>query len=149
MSNPRTRFLLKAFGLWILGALAISIPLCRINLIHFYRLKRSGVRTNGMVTALRASEHQAVYYKYEAAGQTYSGSGRAGFGNPEFCCLAVGQNVIVYYLPSHASESCIGVPDDLVGNEVPPIAGAGIAFPILAIAAYSWRIRSFRRWLLG
>lgn len=149
MSNPRTRFLLKIFGLWILGALAISIPLCRINLYHFYRLRRSGVRTNGIVTALQASEHQAVYYRYEAAGKTYSGSGQAGFGNPEFCCLVVGQNVNVYYVPSDPSESCIGVPGDLIRNEVPPIAGAAFAFPILAIVAYTWRIPSFRRWLLG
>jgi hypothetical protein len=149
MSGRRIRFVLKALSLWLLGALAISIPLSRFNLVKFYHLNREGVRTNGVVTDLQAANHEAVYYKYEAVGEIHSGSGRAGFGNPEFCCLTVGQNVIVYYLRSQPSESCLGVPDDLIKNEVPPIALAAITFPIFAMVVYSYRIPRFKRWLLG
>jgi hypothetical protein len=148
MGDRRIRFLLKSLSLWLLGALAISIPLSRFNLVRFYHLKHEGVQTNGIVTKLDASNHQAVYYEYEAAGQTHSGSGMAGFGNPEFCCLARGQKVIVYYLRSDPSTSCIGIPDDLIRNEVPPIVGAAVVFPILFIVVYSYRIPRFKRWLV-
>jgi hypothetical protein len=148
VSNPRIRFLGKTFGLWTLGALAIAIPLSRINLVQFYRLRRMGMATSGVVTDLRPGNHRAVYYSYEASGKTFSGIGRAGFGNPEFFCLKVGQTVIVYYLPSAPWESCAGLPNELVENEVPPIIFAGIVFPLFAMAIYSWRYRHFKRWLL-
>lgn len=149
MGDRGIRFLLKSLSLWLLGALAISIPVARINLVSFYLLKHEGVRTNGVVTKLDAGDHQAVYYEYEAAGQTHLGIGMAGFGNPEFCCLARGQRVIVYYLASDPSKSCIGVPDLLIKNEVPPIVGAAVAFPIFFIVGYSYRIPRFKRWLLA
>jgi hypothetical protein len=149
MGDRRIRFLLKSFSLWLLGALAISMPLSRFNLVGFYHLKHEGVRTNGVVTKLDPGNHQAVYYNYEAAGEMHSGIGRAGFGNPEFCCLTIGQKVIVYYLRSAPSKSCIGIPDELIKNEIPPITGAAIVFPIFALVAYSYRIPRFKQWLLA
>jgi hypothetical protein len=112
MNVCRTRFLIKACGLWLLGAMAISIPLSLINLVSFYHLKYEGVRTTGVVTELQPGNHQAVYYSYDAGGKTYSGIGKAGFGNPEFCCLAVGHKITIYYLPRDPFESCAGFPDE-------------------------------------
>jgi hypothetical protein len=148
VGNRRIQFLGKTFGLWLLGALAITIPLSRINLVQFYRLRRMGVATSGVVTDLQPGNHQAVYYSYEASAKTFSGIGRAGFGNPESCCLKVGQTVIVYYLPSAPWESRAGLPNELIENEVPPIILAGITFPLFAMAIYSWRYPPFKRWLL-
>jgi hypothetical protein len=149
MVDQRIRFIFKCFGLWLLGALAISIPLWRVDLVDFYRLKHEGVRINGVVTKLDPGDHQAVYYKYEVAGSIYTGIGRAGFGNPEFCCVTIGENVVVYYVRAKPSKSCIGIPDVLIKNDIVPIAFAAITFPIFAIFMYSYRIPRFKRWLLG
>ena len=78
MGDRRIRFVLKSFSLWLLGALVISMPLSRFNLVGFYHLKHEGVRTNGVVTKLDPGNHQAVYYNYDAAGEMHSGMGRAG-----------------------------------------------------------------------
>jgi Protein of unknown function (DUF3592) len=143
----RVAALIKILVLWSAGAAAIAIPLYRLNMPHLLRLGR-GVRGNGVVTALEPADHQAVRYKFDALGKTYSGVGRAGFGNPEFCCLSVGQNVIVYYDPADPSESCLGIPQELTKNEIPPVLLAGIVFPALALAGWSYRYPPFRRWLL-
>lgn len=151
MRDRRIRFLWRSFSHWLLGALAISILLSSIddNLFRFYHLKHEGVRTNGVVTKLEPGNHQAVYYSYEAAGEIHSGSGMAGFGNPEFCCLRVGQKVIVYYLRTSPATSCIGIPDELIKNEATFVALAAIMFPIFAILGFSYRIPLFKQWLLA
>src|SRR5258708_1108352 len=146
--NRLTRILLKGFGLWFIGALAIAIPISQINLVRFYQLAKKGLPTEGVVTDLQPRNHQAVNYRFELAGRTYSNIGRAGFGNPEFCCLTVGQKLIVYYLPDDPTISCSGIPKELIENEVPPLALAGILFPLFAMTVYCWRVPRFRRWLL-
>ena len=138
---------IKILVLWFAGALAIAIPLYRLNMPHYLQLT-SGIRGNGVVTALEPADHQTVPCKFDASGKTYSGVGRAGFGNPEFCYLSVGQNVIVYYDPSDPSVSSLGIPQELIKNEVPPILLAAIAFPAFALAGWSYRYRPFRQWLL-
>ena len=74
----RVTTLAKILALWFVGALAIGIPLYRINMPHFQRLTR-GVHVIGVVTALEPGNHQAVRYEFDAGGRTYSGVGRAGF----------------------------------------------------------------------
>lgn len=143
----RVTSLIKLLMLWFLGALAIAIPLYRLNMPHFLQLRR-GLRSTGVVTDLEPADHQAVRYKFDASGNEYSGVGRAGFGNPEFCCLSVGQNAIVYYDPADPSKSCLGIPEQLIKNEIPPILLAGIVFPVFALAGWSYRYPPFRRWLL-
>jgi hypothetical protein len=101
------------------------------------------------VTGLEPGNHQAVRYTYRVADAVYSGTGRAGFGNPEFCCLAVGQNVIVYYLSDSPSESCIGIPDELIKNEISSVAVAGTILPLFAMIVVSYRYPPFKRWLLS
>jgi hypothetical protein len=147
--RSRIGFIGKTLGLWLVGALAIAIPLSNINLVRFYRLRQTDVAATGMVADLQSENHQSVYYSYEALGKSYSGIGRAGFGNPKFSSLTVGKPLIVYYLPNAPWVSCAGLPRQLVENEVPPIALAGLTFPFFAIAIYGWRYPRFRRWLLG
>jgi hypothetical protein len=78
----------KVLVLWLVGALAIAIPIYRVNMPHYQRLAR-GLRGIGVVTALEPGNHQAVRYKFDAGGKTYLGVGRAGFGNAEFGGLSV------------------------------------------------------------
>jgi hypothetical protein len=148
MSKRPLRVLVKILTLWLLGAVAIVVPMSRFDLARFYRLLHVGVETSGVVTDMQPTNHEAVYYSYEADGRVFTGVGRAGFGNPEFCCLKVGQPVIVYYLPNATQESCLGLPNELIKNEATPIALAGITFPLFALAVYASRIPRFKRWLL-
>lgn len=138
--------ILKVLMLWLIGAAAITIPLSRVNLLHYQRLAH-GVRTNGVVTALEPDNHRAVRYSFSVADKRYSGVGKAGFGNPEFDGLSLGQGVIVYYISGNPDESCPGIPDKLIKNEIPPIILAGITFPAYALAVWSRRCAPFKRWL--
>jgi hypothetical protein len=149
MSQRTSHFLLKVFGLWLLGALAIAIPISYEALPHFYRLKRDGVRTEGVITRLEPGNHRAVDYTYNVGGEVFSGIGRSGFGNPDFDRLAVGQEVIVYYLSYDSRESCLGIPDELFQNDLQPIILSGITFPLLALGVNSYRFPHFRRWLFA
>jgi hypothetical protein len=148
MREQKIHFLVKGIGLWIVGALAIMIPLSRVNLTQYWRLKH-GVLSHGVVTGLEPGNHQAVRYTYQVGKEIHSGVGRAGFGNPEFCCLAVGQQVIVYYLPENPSESCVGILDELIKNETSSIALTGVIFPLFAMVGFSYRYPPFKRWLLN
>jgi hypothetical protein len=148
MRNLPGIFLIKSLGIWFVCALAVTVPLSRINLVRFYRLQNAGVATKAVVTGLEEANHQSVYYAYHIEGNAFSGIGRGGFGNPEFPNLRVGQRVTVFYLPRSPSESCLGLPDKLIANELPPIILAGIVVPPFVITMFSWRYPPFKRWLL-
>jgi hypothetical protein len=139
--------LLKIVALWLLLALAIASLIYRINVPHYRRLKH-GFRTHGVVTALEPGNHQSVRYQFEVGGRSYSGVGSAGFGNPDFESISVGSSVIVYYLSDNPNESCLGIPDERIDNEVGALGLAAVFFPILAIGVLTYRFRPFREWLL-
>jgi hypothetical protein len=63
--------------------------------------------------------------------------------------LSVGQNVIVYYASADPNESCVGIPDELVKNEIAPIVLAGITFPVFALTVWTYRYAPFKRWLFN
>ena len=133
--------------MWLLGAVPLVLFLSRINLIHFEHLK-NGMRTKGVVTALERGNHQAVHYSFVVAGRNHSGIGRAGFGNPEFGQLSLGEDVIVSYAASNPDESCLGIPEELINNEMTTIGLAALTFPIFAIAVNAFRFLRFRSWIL-
>jgi hypothetical protein len=47
--------------------------------------------------------------------------------------VAVGQNVIVYYASADPNESWVGIPGELVKNEIAPIITCGYHFPGLRV----------------
>lgn len=134
--------------MWLLGAVPLVLFLSRINLIHFEHLK-NGIRTKAVVTALEPGNHQAVRYSFVVAGRNYSGVGRAGFGNPEFGQLYLGEDLIISYAASNPDESCLGIPEELINNEITSIGLAALGFPIFAIAVNAFRFPQFRRWILA
>lgn len=148
MSHRGIWIVVRFLGLWLVGALTLTIPISQINLVRFYRLRHNGVRTFGVVTELQPYNHQSVYYEFQVAGRSYSRVGWAGFGNPEFDRLAAGKSLIVYYLPADPYVSCSGIPDKLMKNEASAILGAGVVFPPLFIVYFAFWSPRFRGWLL-
>jgi hypothetical protein len=142
------KLVLKIGVVWLIGAVVFASFLSYDNLISLLRL-RNGVRTIGTVTALEPNNHRAVHYAYIVAGVNRSGVGMAGYGNPGFGALSVGREVVVYYSRANPNESCVGIPNELITSEIPPIVGAAVTFPIMIISAFAWSKDRFRRWLLS
>jgi hypothetical protein len=133
--------------LWVAGAFAIAISISPINLIRFYRLAHEGVATRGVVTALAPRNHRAIYYSFGTEGNQYAGIGRAGFGNPPFELIYVGEEVLIYYMPEEPRVFCLGYPDELLKNEMIPIILASVTFPPVILLAWIWQYPGFRHWL--
>ncbi len=100
-------WLFFAAAVYMLGFFVFDQP-------RLEQLAKSGIATYGRVTAKEAENHRAVRYVYIVDGQEYSGSGRAGAGNPEFDEIQIGQLMVVFYLPTKHDESFLGYPELLV-----------------------------------
>jgi hypothetical protein len=126
--SPRTHLLI-ALLLGLLatgGVLSLSGP-------RYYRLDRAGVHVEGVVIAKEPKNHQLVRYRYSAAGRDQTGSGDAGYGNPEFEALAVGDRLRVVYLTRSPEISAPGDPHARLVNE---LQSAGLLGVGLAAIAY-------------
>jgi hypothetical protein len=113
----------------MVGALVIGTALSRQNLRGYRRLAARGIPELGTATALEPLNHQFVDYSYQVGGRILSASGRAGFGNPDFCCLHVGDRVSVSYLSDDPAHSCLGNPQLLLRNEAGSVFLAALLFP--------------------
>ena len=147
MSFPVFSFTAKLTLLWITGALIFGGIPASLNFRKYHELAAQGVSSKGMVIALEPSNHQFVGYSYEANGRIFTAKGSAGYGNPSFGLLRVGDVVSVSYLPGNAEVSCLGNPHELLNNEEISILGSAVLFPTVALAVWSARYPSFRRWL--
>jgi hypothetical protein len=99
----------------IATAFFIFVPL-RELLAHCnrdFRFMRYGKAIKAYVQLLEPTNHQFVHYLYTVDTIEYHGIGRADFGNPSFEELAVGTELIAYYLPSDPSDSCLGNPREI------------------------------------
>jgi len=93
--------------LWIGLALLFAAIAAGRNFFSDRQLASRGVEVTGEVTRLEQSNHHLTY-SYPAAGRILSGRGNAGFGNPEFESLHMGDPVVVTYLRNNISMSCLG-----------------------------------------
>lgn len=134
-----SRVTIKHLILWLVLATGIVFGLGSINWLRFYRLANVGVAIQGRVTAKEPQNHQNVHYTYSVESQMYDGIGHAGFGNPEFGEVKVGDQVGVFYLPTKPAVSCLGTPKDLLVNETIPIGLAALLMPPFVIWANTRR----------
>ena len=134
-----SRVVVKRLILSVVLAVGIVFVLGGINWLRFYQLANAGVATQGWVTAKEPQNHQNVHYAYSVGSQTYHGIGHAGFRNPEFGALKVGEQVIVFYLPMKPAVSCLGTPKDLLVNETISIGLAALLTPLFLIWASTRR----------
>lgn len=134
LSRRTIIFIIIAVIIWLV---TVPIRLIGSNCLEYYHLQHHGVATKAHVTLLEPNNHQSVHYTYTVKTVEYSGTGRAGFGNPEFNSLSPGMELEAYYLPSSPKISCLGTPHALLSNDAVPF----LAFLMLVsfVLAYQFR----------
>jgi hypothetical protein len=130
------------------GALVVGVGLAKPNLWRYRQLAARGVAESGRVTGLEPLNHQFVDYSYEVGGRVLSSTGSAGFGNPGFGVLRVGDRVSISYLPDNPYFSCLGDPHLLLRSEAISVLLAAVLFPSLVLGGFATRYSRFRQWLL-
>lgn len=129
VGRPRGAHLLIALLLGLLAGGGILSQSARV----YYRLDRAGTPVEGVVTAKEPSNHRLVRYRYSASGRDLTGSWGAGYGNPEFEALAVGDRLHVTYLPDSPEISAPGDPHARLVNE---LQSAGFVGVVLSVVGY-------------
>lgn len=74
-------------------------------------LRDNPIVTQGRVIAKEPHNHRIIRYSYTVDGQTYTGIGHGGGGNPKFEDLAIGDLVRVVYNSKNPGESFMGFPE--------------------------------------
>jgi hypothetical protein len=108
---------------------------------RYYSLSTHGMVGEARITGKEPQNHRAVAYAFEVDGQSFDGFGRAGFGNPEFDALGVGDRALVYYLPDHPETSCLGDAHFLLRNESTFLFLVITLFPTFILLAWRWQRR--------
>jgi hypothetical protein len=130
-------------ALWLGCAVAI-MAFSTGDAFDYYRLRREGILTDGRAVARAA--HYQIIYSFNVNGIVYQGEGMTGFGIPPFERISIGDKLPIYYLPKDPKINCVGSPEKLLSNELPPVLGAVILFPTVITAVIAFRIkRSLRR----
>lgn len=122
---------------WLGLCAAFAVGIGSINLPTLRTLAKYGVPTEGKVEAKEPDNHQVVRYSYVVGQRSYNGSGRAGYGNPEFISLSVGDKVTVFYDPSDPQLSIMGNPQEQLSNELVSVGAVTLLFPpIIMLGLY-------------
>ena len=98
-------------------------------------LRDNPIVTQGRVIAKEPHNHRIIRYSYTVDGQTYTGIGHGGGGNPKFEDLAIGNSVRVVYNSKNPSESFMGFPEhDLQVNRAGAIFFALVPPTFISLA---------------
>ena len=130
----------RAALFWIAIAVVwlIAIPIRMIGkqCLGYLTLQRTGVQTTAHVVSLEPRNHQTVNYTFFVGTTEYRASGRAGFGNPDFDRLSPGMEVQAFYLPKSPQVSCLGLPHDLLINNVIPFSAGLLVVSVFLYIQY-------------
>lgn len=127
-------WLLLTIGALIFGILVLRWP-------TYYSLAVEGIATRGRVTAKEPENHRFVRYSYVVGGIGHDGLGSAGFGNPEFDQIRIGDNVTVYYDPQSPQTSFLGDPKHQLQSITRGVVFITVCFPLFAVLALLARDR--------
>lgn len=119
-----------SFVACIIFLLAVPIRLIGKDCLQFYNLEKTGIETKAKVLSLEPQNHQFIDYSYVVQSVEYRGIGRADFGNPGFNSLTPGMELRAFYLPKTPAISCLGVPHELLMNDLIPGVLIMLIFPI-------------------
>jgi hypothetical protein len=137
-----SKAIVTTFLIWVaLIAVFAATGIVALDWQKWRGLARRGVETEGRVVAKELENHRFIRYSYEVGGQTYSGLGSAGRGNPEFEQLNIGDRVKVFYDSDNPKESFLGNPQaqaDSITRGVLFLAILGPLFSIIGLYAKGW-----------
>ncbi len=120
MRNRRiTTFIVILVIAWVI---VIPIRLIGIHCLQYYHLEKRGIETKALVLLLEPQNHQTVNYSYRVQAIEYRGAGRAGFGNPGFNSITPGMELRAFYLPTSPAISCLGLPHELLIDDIVPFS---------------------------
>lgn len=122
-----------AMVIWCSLAYGIHYLISSLNMPLFDSLSKRGTETKGKVLEKFPNNHETVKFSFFVNGKEYINIGHAGYGNPPFESLAVGQNVIVFYDPMAPTNSALGNPKDERHNELIALTLATIFIPTFVI----------------
>jgi hypothetical protein len=121
---------------------AIIVGIGHLNVPRYVRLLREGSTTTGHVVELRPKNHDSVVVAYSVNGSDYKVlTPFVMEPNPGKHKLAIGDALIVYYLPQDPTVAALGAPRALLTNELIPIGLGAIIFPTFIL----WRLTRRRR----
>jgi hypothetical protein len=131
---------LTIFIIWlVLACVSAMVPFFLLDTFKYYRLSTVGILTQGRVIAKEPDNHQFIRYSYRDSNQTYTGIGSAGYGNPSFKDINVGQLVRVFYDPEDPRKSCLGDPTPRVQQTLFGIGFVAVLFPSFSIIALYYK----------
>ena len=70
----------------------------------------NGIKVEATVEKKEPDNHQHVIYTYTVNEKKYTGIGNAGYGNPGFENLQIGQKIMAYYDSNTPEKSILGNP---------------------------------------
>ncbi|HYX69985.1 MAG TPA: DUF3592 domain-containing protein [Terriglobales bacterium] len=107
------------------------------------RLLHYGVRTSGEVVAKYPSNHEYVRFRYVVEDKPYEAVAKAGYGNPSFDALKIGDRVSATYLPNDPSVALMGNIDEIASQSLAGLAIVNVA--IIVVITWIWvRLRPGR-----
>lgn len=129
-----TRRLLFVVILGLLAGLGLSVFVFGTNWLRYYQLANYGISVEGLVVSKYPDSHQAIEYRYSVGEQTHRGVGNAGYGTRPFEEIAVGDQVLVVYLPMDSEVSSLGDPRERLKNETMSIILSSLIFSPFFVA---------------
>src|ERR1700676_3214311 len=124
------------------GWLALAFVVMAVmagDAFSYYRLRSEGTLTDG--NAVATAPHNQIKYSFKVDDVVYQGLGMAGFGTPPYEKISINDKLPVYYLPKDPKINCLGSPEKLFSDELPPLLLAATLFPSLIIAMVVFRYK--------
>jgi hypothetical protein len=128
MHRRRVIFLL----VYALLATVIAVQMGRANWLTYYRLAK-GTPVTAIVTQTACSDHGTFSYRFAAGGQSFTGSGDGGYGNPPCTSVKPGDRVAVCYLAADPRVNGPGDPQGRLFDATLAIATAALFVPLVVM----------------
>lgn len=128
MQRRRVIFLL----VYALLATTIAVQMGKVNWLTYYRLT-GGTPATAVVTQTACADHGTFTYRFAAGGESFTGSGDGGYGNPPCASVKPGDRVAVYYLSAEPRNNGPGDPHGRLFDATLAIATVALFVPLVVI----------------
>jgi len=141
--------ILKIVMAWVvLGAGVAVTTAIFFRTLQYYNFAQTAVETRATVTAKEPDNHGLIHYTYTVEGRSYTGTGQAGYNNPDFGSITIGQRLIAFYDPNQPWNSVLGDPLEHFNLSLQIVVAAFLLAPPFIISVLYRRLPRFRDWIL-